>query len=433
LRDYAIFLIILGPIPFYFLSPVFGILAFHFVGFLNPHRFTWGAAYNFPFAYVIASVTLLGIFSGRGERNKLPNERETWLFLTIWIIFIISTLTSINSNVSLVELERISKIFLIILLTLLFFCKDDKIRYLFWVIALSIGILGIKGGIFGILTGGNFNIMGPADSFIADNNDFGMALNIALPIIFGLSTTENNRKIRISLKILFFLCVISCIFTFSRGAIITLVLLFFVMWFMFRNKILNIIVFLAVVTIASYYVSEKWINRVDSISEYSTDSSLLGRVNSWHSAFNMAVDRPIIGGGLGTTNDKQIFQKYAPDPMNFHASHSIYFQMLGENGFVGFIIFISLFAGLLITLHRVKKKMNSYRTSNKLIEYASAVELSLMAFLINGITLGRAYFDLAYLVLAMGIIIKHLMKKEIDILKRAASEGNKLISSGTKN
>lgn len=426
MRDYAIFVFVLGPIPFYFLSPVVGILAFHFVGFLNPHRFTWGIAYNFPFSLVIASVTVLGILAGRGERNKLPNERETFLFLIIWVIFIFSTLSSLNSNISLEELKKISKIFLMIILTLSFFCRMDKLRYLFWVITLSIGFLGLKGGIFGIVTGGNFRVLGPADSFITDNNDLGMALNITLPIIYGLSVTESNRKVRISLKLLFFLCVISSILTFSRGAIVALGFLLVAMPFMFGKKVMNMLIILFVLIGSSFFVTEKWIGRVESISNASADSSFLQRVNSWHTAWNMAMDRPILGAGLGTTGDEKIFQQYAPDPTIFHSSHSIYFQMVGENGFTGLIIFLSLYTGLLVSLHRVRNKMKRYTNKDNLLEYSSALELSLIAFMVNGLTLGRAYFDLAYLVMAMGIITKYLIKNNIEIASKINKEENQV-------
>ena len=60
----------------------------------------------------------------------------------------------------------------------------------------------------------------------------------------------------------------------------------------------------------------------------------MGRINAWHTAFNLAKDR-VTGGGFDTFQGPT-FRKYAPEPENVHAAHSIYFQVLGDHGFIGF-------------------------------------------------------------------------------------------------
>lgn len=55
---------------------------------------------------------------------------------------------------------------------------------------------------------------------------------------------------------------------------------------------------------------------------------------------NLARDR-FPGGGFDVS-DAAIFARYAPNPMDVHAAHSIYFQALGEHGFVGLLIYLAL-------------------------------------------------------------------------------------------
>src|SRR6187551_2206542 len=58
MRDAVIFLIIFGSIPFIFKRPALGVMMFAWISLMNPHRLTYGAAFDFPFAALIAIVTL---------------------------------------------------------------------------------------------------------------------------------------------------------------------------------------------------------------------------------------------------------------------------------------------------------------------------------------------------------------------------------------
>ena len=80
-------------------------------------------------------------------------------------------------------------------------------------------------------------------------------------------------------------------------------------------------------------IPEKWHERMSTIGTYQEDRSAMGRVNAWHFAFNLASERPLTGGGFSAfTND--LFIRYAPDPFDVHDAHSIYFEVLGEHGFL---------------------------------------------------------------------------------------------------
>ena len=72
--------------------------------------------------------------------------------------------------------------------------SKERLRYLFLLTAACLGILAVKGAIWGILTGGALRVYGTQRSFLADNNDFALALNMTLPISFFLARQETNRE-----------------------------------------------------------------------------------------------------------------------------------------------------------------------------------------------------------------------------------------------
>ena len=48
-----------------------------------------------------------------------------------------------------------------------------------------------------------------------------------------------------------------------------------------------------------------------------------------------------MGGGFGTFRP-ELFERFAPNPQDFHDAHSIYFEVLAEQGFVGLAFFLLL-------------------------------------------------------------------------------------------
>ena len=61
MRDLLLTAFTFGLVPFILLNPHIGVLAWSWLSYMNPHRLTWGFAYNMPFAEVISIATLISI------------------------------------------------------------------------------------------------------------------------------------------------------------------------------------------------------------------------------------------------------------------------------------------------------------------------------------------------------------------------------------
>ena len=71
------------------------------------------------------------------------------------------------------------------------------------------------------------------------------------------------------------------------------------------------------------------------------DESSASRINAWKAGIGMALSRPVFGMGLG--NFGEGYYLFAPiwDGKN-RAAHSIWFQVLGETGFVGLVLYVGM-------------------------------------------------------------------------------------------
>ena len=408
MRDYLVLAFIFISLPYCFIKPWIGILVWSFVGYVNPHKYCWGIATHFPVAYMVGLATLTGFFLTK-EKDKFPLEREIILIVILWIIFTFTSFFAFYPQDAWRQYQKVSKIFLMTLITIPLFIDQKKLRYLLLVIAFSFGILGLKGGIFSLLTGGHYRVYGPAGSFIADNNDFALAMNMALPIIFYLAKTEENKKIKKFLWITFFFSIVSILFTYSRGGFLALSAVLFFIILRSQHRILAVFILIIGMLIGSQFIPEKWVHRVKTIKTYKQDPSAIGRINAWYFAFNLAKTRPFTGGGFETFKPS-LFAIYAPNPYDYHDAHSIYFEILGEHGFIAFGFFIFLLASSFLSCHKLQIIFNSIG-KKKLASYASAIQVSFVAYIIGGAFLGRAYFDFFYQLVAITVILKTLAKK----------------------
>ncbi len=412
MRDVIVTLAILSSLPYIWLKPHIGIYMWSMISYLNPHRLTWGFAYNFPFAAIIAGMTIVSLLCTK-EKKSLPWTPITvvWLIMVVW--FSITTMFAMVPEGAMVEWNRFVKIQLFAFFTVMLCQSKARIDGLIAVIALSIGFYGFKGAIFTVLTGGQWSVVGPTDSFIEGNNEIGFAMVVVLPLVVYLRSQVKKRLFKVALAILIVSMLISILATYSRGALISISVI--ACYFVLRHKNrIRLLIGLAIFAFAALnFLPDQWMDRMNTIDNYDEDESMGGRFNSWYFAYNLALDHPLMGGGFRVF-DPSIYYRYAPDPDDFHDAHSIYFEVLGEQGFVGLALFLLL--GLLsflktISIRRATKGVESLKWAYDL---GLLLQVCLIGFATGGAALGVAYFDLLYHIIGLVVLTSVVVRRELD-------------------
>jgi probable O-glycosylation ligase (exosortase A-associated) len=189
------------------------------------------------------------------------------------------------------------------------------------------------------------------------------------------------------------------------------------LWLKSKHKIRIALLFILAVPVMLAFMPERWDARMSTISTYEQDASVMGRFNAWGMAFNLAKDRPFVGGGFEIA-EIGTFARYAPDrdfPVSDmpRAAHSIYFQALGEHGFVGLGLYL-LFAFLTWRsgdwIIRNTKNLSGYQWASAL---ASMIQVSLVGFATGGAFLSLLYFDVPYYLMAAMVATRILVEKEL--------------------
>lgn len=402
MRDLLLTALVLGALPFALKRPWIGILLWSWISYMNPHRLTWGFAYNFPFALLIAAVTLTAFVFSR-EKKDIPWTRETVLLLVFlaWMLF--TTFLALYPDWAWQEWSRVWKIQLFVFLTAILINDRQKLDWLIWVLVLSLGFYGVKGGIFTLASGGSYHVWGPAGSFIGGNNELALALIMAIPLVWYLRLQASKRWLRHALAASMGLMAISAIGSQSRGALLAIVAMGFFLWLKSRHKLATGSLIVVVVAVLAITLPQSWFDRMSTIQTYQEDNSALGRINAWHTAFNVASDR-ITGGGFNMLFEKATFAQYAPDPLRVHDAHSIYFEVLGEHGFIGLGLFLLLWLFAWLKASRVIRHCRRDPGKKWAVDLAASAQVSLVGYAVGGAFLGLAYFDLPYHILVIIVL-----------------------------
>ncbi len=428
LRDIALTAFILGLLPAVLARPWIGVLLWTWIGLMNPHKLTWSFAYNFQFALIVGVATIIGVLISR-EPKRFPFTGTTVVLLLFNLWMFVTTLFALYPDSAWTQFEKVAKIQVGILLTLLVMQSKERILWLTWVAALSLAFYGVKGGIFTIRSGGSGMVLGPPGGFIAGNTEIALAITMVTPLLFFLAQTATRRWLRWGLYTAIALCFVAVLGTFSRGGLLALIGMGTFLWWKSRKKLALLLVIFPFAVGSLAFLPDRWFERMETIKTHE-DSSAQGRLNAWAFALNLAGDRPIVGGGFETFR-RDAFTRWAPEPEHFQDSHSIWFEVLGEHGYVGLGLFIALWWLVWRDARATVRLTRSRPDLQWAHQLVSMVQVSLIGYWVGGSFLGLAYFDLPYILLAIVVLTRGVVEREVGgALAPQESENTKYVHHG---
>jgi probable O-glycosylation ligase (exosortase A-associated) len=416
MRDIFITLTILGTIPIILIRPHIGMLVWCWIAYMNPHRLTWGFAYDFQFALFIGIVTMLAWFLSR-EPKGLPLNGVTILLIILSFWVSLTTLFAVVPDAAHQKWDTSIKILLMTFFTIILMRSRERLHALIWVIVLSVGFYGAKGGLFTLLGvgqgEGEARVYGPMGTFLADNNALALTLIMILPLMRYLQMQSEIWWMRWGLAATMLVTVVAIIGTYSRGAVVAGVAMLFMLFWKSRKKFLIAVAAVVALGFSFAMAPEEWIERMETIQNYEQDESAQGRIEAWTFAYRLALDRPVLGGGFLVNEDRELFFQYVPDAAKERAFHSVYFEVLGEHGFVA----LGLFLVLLGVSYRIGGWLKRHTRGRPELNWARDLgamgQVSLVGYAAGGLFQSLAFFDLFYHVVAIMLLAKLIVQREI--------------------
>jgi putative inorganic carbon (hco3(-)) transporter len=398
MRDVLLVAFMAVALPLMMWRPAWGALGWVWWGIMNPHRLTWGFATTIPFAWAIGIVTVIGAVFSK-EPKRLKGGLATGILLVFVAYMVFTTFFSLAPIKAWPMLERTVKIQVGTLLALILLYRKEHVIALMWVVAGSIGFYAIKGGLFTIATLGRYRVWGPDDSFIFDNNAFALATVMSIPLWAFLYTLYKERPwLRLFILGAIALSSVSAVGSHSRGAVVAIVAMAGFLWLKSKRKLLtgSALLFAAIGLVA--LMPQQWEERIATITDPRSESSANSRLVTWAMLGKLAMDRPLVGGGF-EPYERWIYETYSPgypSTERIYSAHSIYFQVLGEHGFIALLLFLCFWAavwGMCSQVSAIGRRSPEHEWAHWL---AQMLKVSIVAYLVGGAFLNLAYWDVPY-------------------------------------
>jgi probable O-glycosylation ligase (exosortase A-associated) len=353
---------------------------------------------------------LVGIILNREESKRIPWSLPVVLLLVFIAWMLITTSFALYPSLAWGQLEKVAKIQLMVFVTMMVVQSKERVVKLVWIMALSLGFYGVKGGVFTVLHGGVYRVQGPMNTFIGGNNEIALALIMTIPLLRFLQLQVTKRWLHLGLAIGMLLTGIAIIGSQSRGALIGISAMAAFLWLKSRNKAFTALAVILVAGAVLMIMPEKWHARIATIETYQQDRSAMGRISAWWTAYNLARDR-VTGGGFETFH-WAVFMKYSPTPELRHDAHSIYFEVLGEHGFPGLAIFLAIGLATWSTAGGIIRRTKKIPESKWAADLAAMIQVSLVGYAAAGAFLGMAYFDFYYALIAVTVALRVVVDRE---------------------
>ena len=409
MRDILVITIVMAGALAALRRPWIGIMLWTWLSIMNPHRYTWGIAYNAPLAAVAAASVMLSLLMTKERESPFKASPVTWFVVFMaWIT--ISWLAGLDVSGDYEQWKKVMKVDVIIVAALMLLHSKKHIFALMWVSAGSLALLGIKGGIYTLQEGGGGRVWGPPGSFIEDNNEFALALVMTIPLLRFLQLQLANKWGRLVMTGVMTLCAAAALGSQSRGALLGISAMAVYFWWNGENKLrVGIILFLIAISLIAF-MPESWSNRMATIGTYEEDGSAMGRISAWWNAWGIAWHY-LAGVGFNAALP-ELFARFSPYPNIVLAAHSIYFQVMGNHGFVGLALFLGIWFSTWRSAGRLLNQKHLLADVKWTADLGAMCQVSLVGYAVGGAFLSLSYFDLPYNIMAMVVLTRVWVEKK---------------------
>ena len=407
MRDLIVLAVVFAALPVIVFRPFFGLLTYSWLAYMRPQDMTWGMSRILPLSQWVAIAILVGIVVTLGRERLITIKIQTVLMILLGLWISLTVMTAVIPEMSQEAYGYYWKGIMIALLTTGLVRDRQRFRMLYLLIPFSIGFLGAKRGIVGLVRGGAQYKDGPG-GFMKDNNSFALMLCMMLPLLVGIALTDERKWVKVTAASMAALCVPTILFTFSRGGLLTLCVVSVLLLWRSKNRLavagLMAVALIGFLAFTSETVTEKYMDRASTIDDYQEDGSARGRINAWKTSWNVFLDYPVVG--VGPNNLAAVFRRYSPEVDRFRVAHNAYFQLLAECGLPALLLFLGAIGAALWRMERLRRLYRDTASERWIEVQARMLQISLVAYMVGSMFLNTAYNEVIYHLIALTVCLE---------------------------
>ena len=358
------------------------------------------------------SVLIAVLVSGKATFANL--QTKLWMgllvFMAMWVPF------ARNNFWALMTLKEMALYFFFYLGIVTFVNTTSKMQKL---IFMWLGVHAFL-GVNGILHHGH-----GVGGWLGDENDFGMEMNVAVPVAFFMYQAAASQRARLLYVVLLGLLVMTVVATSSRGAFLGLMAVGVYCWFYSPRKVMSLVVGACLAGLVMIAAPQEYWDRISSISDDSTmDTGTAGqRMFTWGIGWEMFQANPVFGVGQGnfpwTIGEYMGGRTWQTKSLAGRQAHSLYFTLLPELGLVGVIIFGTMVylnyrdtrvSQLLTPMSRgmaaERVKENDLQLSRAIL-YGNAILGGMIGYLATSAFISTLYYPTFWILMGLAVALRN--------------------------
>lgn len=389
------------------------------VDIFNPQKISFGFLSTLPMSLTMGVICFFCLLFNMKKIEKPSNFKIIGVLVLFAAWITITTVFSYFPFWAWFKWDVAIKTMLMTILFCFVINKKEQLELCFATFALSASYFIVTSGAKTILGGGGYGnnlITAAGNSGISESSTLAMVAVMLIPMVLFFkrntllfSSLRDNRLIWFIPIIFIIACVIG---TQARTGLVAFVIFVLLKVATSGNKFRNITLLSLLAVLAfSFVVSDDWKQRMGTINNASADASASGRMLVWEWTFDFAKSHPVGGGFNAYLANGGLWQAYADVPIEGEkpkAFHSIYFEVLGEHGFMGLFLFLTfILLAWLSNRQVIKDSMNSDK-DQWLNECGTMLNHSIIIFCISGLFIGVAFQPFIYYLVAFSIILKKI-------------------------
>ena len=397
-------------LPLTLVSTHIAISVWIWVALLPPNDLLYGRlGIVLPFNKLAAAAAFFVLFTSQAKKDFYTDKLIMLIIAYGLIVTLSYILCPYDSSFSDLQYDKFWKeLVLFFLITGVMFSRH-RLHQVALVISIAFGFVMIKEGLIFLLTAGGHKI--EAIGTVGDNNGVAMALLMAIPLLLYCAKYTADRWVRLGMYVTVALGTVTVVATYSRGGFIGLLVLGLMLLkgSKYKFRALVAVGILGIVLFA--LMPDNYLDRIGTISDATSDDSFAIRLLAWKINYLMALDHPFFGNGLYASLNWANWSSHlgvattwlftSPLVLRTFVAHSIYFQVLGDTGFVGLFLFLGILLTALFKTIQTQRLAHRDPALEWSADLARATQISLAVYCVSGGALSLVYFELLYILLAM--------------------------------
>jgi putative inorganic carbon (hco3(-)) transporter len=429
MRDLIFVAYVAAIILLAFNRPFIFTLVYAYIDICAPQRLSYFLLNSIPLSLIVFGLAVLGFLVSDNKQNVRISPR--WVLLVLLLVYCgYTTTVAVEPLAALDKWGWVWKALVFAAFLPLTLTTRLRIEALVLTMVLCVSALIVTGGIKTLAGGGGYGVLVLLiydNSGLFEGSIISCVAITVIPLIIWLANHgtifKPDWRVRIYALALIFACLLIPVGTQARTGIICIAVLGLLLLRFARYRMLYLAA-IALIGIASIpFLPSSLTQRAETIKDYKQDESASTRIAIWKWTWEFAKDHPMGGGFSSYLQNKisyDIVQKQDPNKPNDayivegekkeivdagRAFHSSYFEMLGEQGYPGLLIWLIIhFGGIwrMEVVSRLYRKRNLAEES-WIAPLATALQNAQIVFLVGSLFVGIAFQPFVYMLVALQI------------------------------